>query len=177
MTIQNQKVQIEEAAPAIDLAPLARLIGLALSGLPTDAAFWAGRGDRQAAKAAEQRRRAKLDRSRARQLRDGEEAPALTPADLKLLKAADAIEAKAVKGKRGAPTIRAQASRLRSVVGDAVIARAEARRADLRLAQSVELDAVREGEPADQVLEAKRGQATKRLRTRDGLKLSHERGR
>lgn len=126
--------------------------------------------------AREARRRRRLERDRARQLRDGEDAPALTPADLKALKAADEVEAKAVKGKRGAPSIRAKASRMRSAVGDALIARADARRADLRLAQTVELDAAREGEPADQVLEAKRGQGLKRLRTRDGLKLLHERG-
>lgn len=126
--------------------------------------------------AREDRRRRRLERDRARQLRDGEDAPALSPADLKALKAADDIEAKAVKGKRGAPTIRAQASRLRTVIGDALIARADARRADLRLAQTVELDAAREGEPAADVLEVKRGQGGKRLRTRDGLKLLHERG-
>lgn len=124
----------------------------------------------------EDRRRRRLERDRARQLRDGEDSPALSPADLKALKAADDIEAQAIKGKRGAPSIRAKASRLRTAVGDALIARADARRADLRLAETIELDAAREGEPVAQVLEAKRGQGTKRLRTRDGLKLMHERG-
>lgn len=126
--------------------------------------------------AKEDSRRRRLERDRARCLRDGEDAPGLSAADLKALKAADALEAKAVKGQRGAPGIRAQASRLRSVVGDALIARAEARRADLRLVQTVELDAVREGMAVGEVLETKRGQIGKRLRTRDGLKLLHERG-
>ena len=175
MTFQNKKVRTEDAA-GLDLSPLARLIGLVLSGLPTDAGFWADRGERHASKASDLRRQRRLERERARQLRDGDDAPALSTADLKALKIADAVEATAVKGKRGAPSIRAKASRLRSIVGDAVEARAEARRADLRLAQTVELEAVREGEPADKVLEAKRGQGTKRLRTRDGLKLLHERG-
>lgn len=124
----------------------------------------------------EDRRRRRLERDRARSLRDGEDGAVLSPADLKALKAADDIEAKAVKGQKGAPSIRAQASRLRDAVGSALIARGETRRADLRLAETVELDAAREGEPVDKVLEVKRGEAKKRLRTRDGLKLLHERG-
>lgn len=189
MTFQNQKVQIEEAALGLSLAPLARLIDLVTGKrlpaakvarmLGAALAEIADRHDREPARIAyslELRRRAKLDRSRARQLRDGEDAPALTPSDLKALAVADAVEATAVKGKRGAPAIRAKAGRVRTVVGDAVIARGEARRADLRLAQTIELEAVREGVGSDQVLEARRGERMKRLRTRDGLKLAHERG-
>lgn len=130
----------------------------------------------RAAYAAELRRREKLNRARVRQLRDGEEAPRLSPADLKALRAADAVEALAVPKKRGAPAIRAKAAQMRTAVGEAVAKRAETRRADLRLAQTVALDGEREGVAADQVLEVKRGARTKRLRTRDGLKLLHERG-
>lgn len=187
MIFQVQKVEIEEAG--LDLAPLARLIeritGRRLPAAKAAAALGkalgeiAARHDREPGRVAyslELRRRAKLDRLRARQLRDGEDAPALSPADLKVLGRADAVEARAVKGKRGAPSIRAQAARMRIEVGEAQAARAEARRADLRLAQTVELDAAREGESVDRVLEAKRGGGNKRLRTRDGLKLLHERG-
>lgn len=180
MTIQNQKAQIEEAGEALDLSPLARLIGFVVSRLPTDGDYWASRGDRVAARTTELRRRARLDRGRARQLRDGEDDPAMSPADLKVLAAADRLEAKAaevlpVKGKP-ATKLRAEAGRMRTSVSRSIAARGEARRDDLRLAQTVELDATREGEPVDRVLEAKRGQGDKRLRTRDGLKLMHERG-
>lgn len=124
----------------------------------------------------EARRRARLERDRVRRLRDGEEAPALTTSDLAALKRADLVEASAVKGKRGAPGIRAQASRMRDAIGLSVAARSEARRADLRLAQTVELDAAREGVAVDEVVEVRRGSKVKRLRTRDGLVLLHERG-
>ena len=124
----------------------------------------------------EARRRARLERDRVRRLRDGEEAPALTASDLAALKRADLVEASAVKGKRGAPGIRAQASRMRDAIGMSVAARAEARLGDLRLAQTVELDAAREGVAVDDVVEVKRGSKVKRLRTRDGLVLLHERG-
>lgn len=176
MTIQVQKVQIEETGVALGLSALARVIELVLSGLPTDEAFWASRAVGHSARASELKRRARQERDRVRRLRDGEDEPSLTPADLKALKAADAVEAKAVKGQRGAPSIRATASRMRSSVGAAVAARGEARRADLRLAQTLELEAAREGEPVDQVLEVKRGVKQKRIRTRDGLVLLHERG-
>lgn len=189
MTLQVQKVEIEATAQALDLAPLARLIdrvagrrvpaAKAAAALGAALAVIADRHEREPVRVAyslELRRRAKLDRQRARQLRDGEDAPALSPADLKALGKADAVEAKAVKGKRGAPSIRAKAARMRIEVGEALAVRAETRRADLRLAQTLELDAAREGEPVDRVLEAKRGGGNKRLRTRDGLKLLHERG-
>lgn len=164
-----------EAAVALGLRALGLALDFATSGLPADPEFWAEREARQAARSVEDRRRARLDRNRVRALRDGEEVR-LTQTDLKALAAADAVEAKAVKGKRGAPSIRAQASRIRESVGRTAKARADARRADLRLAQTVELDADREGEPADDVLESRRGQTNRRLRTRDGLKLLHERG-
>ncbi len=126
----------------------------------------------------EVRRRARLERHRAMALRDGEDV-ALTATEVKTLKAAAQMEGGVEKGQRGAPAVRKQAARLRAGVVDAVLARGEARRADLRLAQSIELDAVREGwdvAVAGPVLEAKRGQRDKRLRTRDGLVMLHESG-
>lgn len=124
----------------------------------------------------EERKRRRLERHRAVALRDGEDMPALSAADFRALDAADRLEAKAVKGQRGAPSIRASAARARQAVGKAVVERGEARRADLRLAQTVELDAVREGVEPGQVLDVRRGQATKRLKTRDGLVMLHESG-
>ena len=109
-------------------------------------------------------------------LRDGEDAPRLSPADLKALADADQLEETAVKGKRGAPTIRARAAKARDLIGDRLKASAEARRAEMRLVQTVELDAAREGVGEDTVLERKRGNGDVRVRTRDGLKLLHERG-
>lgn len=191
MTFQVQKVEIEETAQAVDLVPLAWVIALVVRRwrraqarrMVRQMAYAVGliverleREPARIARATELRRLAKLERVRVRQLRDGEDAPRLSDADLKALKAADEVEGKAVKGKRGAPSIRAKAGRMRAAVGVGVMDRADARRADLRLVQTVELDAAREGVPADQVLEVKRGQRDKRLRTRDGLKLAHEKG-
>lgn len=188
MKLQNQKAKIEETAEVLDLGPLVRLLdrvtGRRVPAAKAVEALAAALGEvaerhahepDRVAYSLELRRRAKLERSRIRQLRDGEDAPALTTGDLKALKAADAVEAKAVKGQRGAPSIRAEASRQRDAVGAALIARAEARRADLRLAQTVELEAEREGVAVASVLEAKRGTKQRRLRTRDGLALLHER--
>lgn len=188
MKLQNQKAKIEEMTEALDLGPLARLLDRvtgrrvpAAKAIKALAAALGEIAERHAHEpdrvsyGLELRRRAKLDRSRVRQLRDGDDAPALTSADLKVLKAADAVEAMAVKGQRGAPSIRAEAARRRDAVGDALTARAEARRADLRLAQTIELEAEREGVAVTSVLEAKRGTKQRRLRTRDGLALAHER--
>lgn len=188
MKLQNQKAKIEETAEVLDLGPLVRLLdrvtgrrvpaGKAIKALAAALGEIAERHAHEPDRVAyslELRRRAKLDRSRARQLRDGEDAPALTTADLKALKAADATEAQAVKGQRGAPSIRATAARQRDAVAVALTARAETRRADLRLAQTVELEALREGEAVADVLEVKRGTKQRRLRTRDGLALLHER--
>lgn len=214
MSLQALKVEIEETASVLDLAPFARAVGLKAKAM-TKARRMArrlalaieleGRRRRRAqrmvralgqalgliaerqerepirvAYASELRRREKLDRNRARQLRDGEDAADLTAADLKVLAAADRLEAKAaqvqpVKGKP-ATKVRTEAGRMRTLVAKDRINRTEARRADLRLAQTVDLDAAREGEPADQVLTSKRGEKQRRLRTRDGLKLLHERG-
>lgn len=122
------------------------------------------------------RKKPREDRERARRLRDGEDAPRLSPGDLKALDGADRLEERAVKGKRGAPSIRAAAARQRNLIGERLKASAEARRAEMRLVQTIELDAVREGVAVDAVLERRRGQGDVRIRTRDGLKLLHERG-
>lgn len=191
MTIQIQKRANAEAVEVLDLAPFCRVIELtvarwkrmvarrAVRSLFDALALIADRVAREPnrqAYAATLKRGARSDRLRARQLRDGEDLPPLSPADLKALADADRVEARAVKGQRGAPAIRAQAGRQRNAVGDRIKAAAEARRADMRLAQSVALDAEREGEDPSQVLEKRRGQTQIRLRTRDGLKLIHERG-
>ena len=124
----------------------------------------------------EERKRRRLERHRAVALRDGEDRPPLSPADLKVLADADRLEARAVKGQRRAPSIRAAAARQRDAVGKALIERGEARRAELRLAQTIDLDAAREGVDPNAVLEARRGQVMRRLRTRDGLVMLHESG-
>lgn len=126
--------------------------------------------------AREHRRRARLERHRAMALRDGEDMPSWSPADERALAAADRTEAKAEKGKRGAPALREAARRERERVAADRKARAEAKRAELRLVETVRLDAAREGVAEADVLEARRGQAAKRLKTRDGLKMLHESG-
>lgn len=189
MNIQVQKEEIEEAVEVLDLRPFARLLEvghwLRISARTASVALGEAVGlicarvEREPVRAAhviELRARAKENRRRVRILRDGEEPPKPGPADLKALDRADAVEALAVKGKRGAPAIREEAARQRSAVGDRLKASADARRAEMRLTQTVELDAAREGEVLDRVIEKRRGQTQIRLRTRDGLKLLHERG-
>lgn len=195
MTLQVQKVEIEETVPGLDLGPVARIIELvwarwnrassrrAVRVLSEALGLIADRVEREPvrkAHALELRRREKLERSRVRMLRDGEDDPALTGADLKVLKSADQLQATAaevrpVKGKPAARII-GQAARMRTGVAAGVVARGEARRAALRLAQTVELDAAREGLATDEVIAATRGVKHKRLRTRDGLVLLFERG-
>ena len=124
----------------------------------------------------EHRRRARLERHRAMALRDGEDLPAWSPVDLKTLADADRKEASIAKGQRGAPAVREAARRERDRVAAERKARAEARAGELRLAETVRLEAAREGVAEADVLERKRGQAKPRLKTRDGLKMLHESG-
>lgn len=133
------------------------------------------------------RRRARLERDRARALNAGSQAPALTKGQIKTLAAADVQEAKALavlaKGRLASPLERkaARASiggayRLRDLVG---AGRAEAKAAvedEMRLSEAAQLEALREGGEPDSLIERRRGQAQVRLVTRDGLKLAHERG-
>lgn len=171
-----QAEPFEEGAPTagLDLTAFRRALALVASGLTV--AEGQARLEREGDRVRADRRRRRNERHRAMALRDGEEMPALSAADLKALDAADRLEASAVKGQRGAPSIRARAARQRDAVGAALIERAETRRADLRLAQTIELDAVRAGVEPGQVLEARRGQITRRLKTRDGLVMLHESG-
>lgn len=175
-----QAKQIEDqnsfqAEPSVlDLGPFRRALALVASGLTV--AEGQARLDREDRRLREERKRRRLERHRAVALRDGEDDPALSRADLKALADADAVEAKAKKGQRGAPAIRERAARMRAKVGADVKARGEARRADLRLAQTVDLDAVREGVEPGQVLDRKFGKGMPRLKTRDGLVMLHESG-
>lgn len=188
-------LKIEPAEAALDLGPFVRLLDIWQqdrwmwqANIRSDRAVRAlgnglGRIARQvlrepvrAAHVNALRKKPREDRERARRLRDGEDAPPLSPADLKALADADRLEERAVKGKRGAPSIRAAAAKARDAIGERLKASAEARRAEMRLVQTVELDAVREGVAVDAVLERRRGQGDVRIRTRDGLKLLHERG-
>ena len=194
--IEDQNsLQAEPLERGLNLAPLALVIDRvwvrwarlearrATARLGEALALICARVEREPVRQAEQlaaRKMARLDRHRIKALRDGEDAPALSAAELKVLAAADRLEASAaevrsVKG-RPATRIRAEAGRMRTLISREVSCRGEARRADLRLAQTIELDAAREGLAADQVLEAKRGQTGKRLKTRDGLKMLHESG-
>ena len=188
MAQANQRNEVQDSrqaefeAAGFDLGPLALVLAWAPAAGLVQRRFdrWDARQRREApvraALGRAHRRRAKLDRLRARQLRDGDDAPAWSGPDLKALAAADAVEAQAVKGQRGAPSIRATAAKMREAVADRRAAAHEARRGALRLEQTVALDAGREGVAVGEVVERRRGQGQVRLRTRDGLKLLHERG-
>lgn len=137
----------------------------------------------------EARRRARLDRSRIVAEVRAEAERDLTTADREALAKADALDAEA-----GAIGTRDRAGRLRRTAeqraqagrlqGQAQALRhgVEARRAQTaglgldqrRMGALIELEAAREGEA--EVIEKRRGQKGVRIRTRDGLKLAHERG-
>jgi len=137
----------------------------------------------------EARRRARLDRSRIVAEVRAEADRGLTTADREALAKADALdaEANAIGTRDGAGRLRrtaeqrAQAGRLQGQA-QALRRGVEVRRAQVaglgldqrRLGALVELEAAREGEA--EVIEKRRGQKGVRIRTRDGLKLAHERG-
>lgn len=187
--LKIEALKIEPVDARVHLGPFVRLLdqvsgrsmpaARAVRALGSAMALWCERMEHEPFRRvynASLRAEAKAARERARRLRDGDDAPRLSASDLKALGEADRLEASAVKGQRGAPSIRATAARKRSEIGDRLAASAEARRAEMRLVQTVELDAAREGVAVDEVLERRRGQGDVRVRTRDGLKLLHERG-
>ena len=141
------------------------------------------------ASALEARRRAKQDRVRVVADVRAEAGRGLTEADRRALAEADALEAQAVQiggrdrgGRlRRTATQRAEAGRLQAqalALRNGVSNRRD--QADglalsqRRMSALADLEAGREG--VAEVVEKRRGQAAVRLRTRDGLKLAHERG-
>ncbi len=175
-----QAEPFEEGPPAagLDLGPFRRALALVASGLTL--AEGQARLDREGGRLRADRRRRRLERHRAVALRDGEDEPDWSAAELATLAEADVVEAMAariqsVKGKP-ATAARSQAARMRMTVTRDRAGRASSLRDDLRLTQTIALDAVREGVAADQVLDIRRGQVTRRLKTRDGLVMLHESG-
>lgn len=198
MTIQIQKEDLNHAVE-IDLAGLARVLAFAPAAdlIQARYAAWAkgearcmvralgealalicervAREPARKAYAVEIRRRARLDRDRVRRLNGAMPKAALTKGQMKTLAEADALDAEAATLKGAEKRRKAgEALRMRRLVEAGRTAALVEREDDLRLAETAELDAAREG-VAD-VVEKRRGQTQVRLRTRDGLKLLHERG-
>lgn len=198
MTIQIQKEDLNHAVE-IDLAGLARVLAFAPAADLIQARYdrWAKgearrmvralgealaliceRSEREPARrayAVEVRRRARLDRDRVKRLNGAMPKAALTKGQLKTLAEADALDAKAAQAK-GAERRRlsGEALRMRRLVETGRSVALSEREDDQRLAETAALEAAREGEA--EVVEKRRGQTQVRLRTRDGLKLLHERG-
>lgn len=141
------------------------------------------------ASALEARRRAKLDRVRVVAEVRAEAGRGLTEADRRALSEADALEAQAglIGGRDSAGRLRrttaqrAEAGRMQAralTLRNEVSARQGLANgtalAQRRMSALVDLEASREG--VAEVVEKRRGQTGVRLRTRDGLKLAHERG-
>jgi len=156
------------------------------TGAPEGQLVQFGPAARARAKAAELRKRAKLDRHRIAALNDGQEVAAPTKAQAKALKDADALEAKAraalIRPDR-TPVMRqtalADLGRAYGMRHAVETERAKAlaeRQAAIRMAEAQTLDALREGDEPGSLVEKRRGQVQPRLRARDGLKLLHERG-
>lgn len=198
MTIQIQKEDLNHAVE-IDLAGLARVLAFAPAADLIQARYdrWAkgearrmaralgaalalicersAREPVRAAYAVEVRRRARLDRDRVKRLNGAMPKAALTKGQIKTLAEADALDAKAAQAK-GAERRRlaGEALRMRRLVETGRSVALAEREDDQRLAETAALEAAREGEA--EVVEKRRGQTQVRLRTRDGLKLLHERG-
>lgn len=198
MTIQIQKEDLNHAVE-IDLAGLARVLAFAPAADLIQARYdrWSkgearrmaralgaalalicersAREPVRAAYAVEVRRRARLDRDRVKRLNGAMPKAALTKGQIKTLAEADALDAKAAQAK-GAERRRlaGEALRMRRLVETGRSVALAEREDDQRLAETAALEAAREGEA--EVVEKRRGQTQVRLRTRDGLKLLHERG-
>lgn len=198
MTIQIQKEDLNHAVE-IDLAGLARVLAFApaadlmqrrydrwakaeaarqVRALGAALALICERMDREPARmayAVEVRRRARLDRDRVRRLNGAMPKAALTKGQRKTLAEADALDAQAGQAKGSERRrLAGEALRMRRLVETGRSVALSEREDDQRLAETAALEAGREGE-AD-VVEKRRGQTQVRLRTRDGLKLLHERG-
>lgn len=147
------------------------------------------REPQRAAYTVQARRRAKLDRQRVLAQAAADAQASLTAAARAALAMADDLDAEAARigtpdkagrmrrtaaERKRVAALQAQALAVRSGVE-----RRQARSGDLssgerRLREAASLEALREGE--QEVVEKRRGQAQVRLKTRDGLKLLHERG-
>lgn len=198
MTIQIQKEDLNHAVE-IDLAGLARVLAFApaadlmkrrydrwakaeatrqVRALGAALALICERMEREPARVAyavEVRRRARLDRDRVRRLNGAMPKAALTKGQRKTLAEADALDAKAAQAKGSERRrLAGEALRMRRLVETGRSVALSEREDDQRLAETAALEAGREGEA--EVVEKRRGQTQVRLRTRDGLKLLHERG-
>ena len=198
MTIQIQKEDLNHAVE-IDLAGLARVLAFApaadlmqrrydrwanaeaarqVRALGAALALICERMEREPARAAyavEVRRRARLDRDRVRRLNGAMPKAALTKGQRKTLAEADALDAQAAQAKGSERRrLAGEALRMRRLVETGRSVALSEREDDQRLAETAALEAGREGEA--EVVEKRRGQTQVRLRTRDGLKLMHERG-
>lgn len=135
------------------------------------------------------RRRAKLDRSRIAEQVQAEAVRDLNGEDVAALVNADQLEARAAvigtadktgrmrrtaQERKAAASLRAQALALRTGVERRRARAMGLSRTEQHMREIAALETLREGE-AD-VIETTRGQAQRRVRTRDGLKLIHERG-
>lgn len=198
MTIQIQKEDLNHAVE-IDLAGLARVLAFApaadlmqrrydrwakaeaarqVKALGAALALICERMEREPARlayAVEVRRRARLDRDRVRRLNGAMPKAALTKGQRKTLAEADALDAQAGQAKGSERRrLAGEALRMRRLVETGRSVALAEREDDQRLAETAALEAGREGEA--EVVEKRRGQTQVRLRTRDGLKLLHERG-
>lgn len=132
------------------------------------------------------KRRARLERHRVCALNDGHARPALSKEQGRTLKEADALEARGLavltkdrdettrSERRAAKADVAKARAMRKPIESELAQTVTVREDHKRLAEAADLDAEREDVEAGKVIDRARGQV--RIRTRDGLKLLHERG-
>jgi len=200
--VRNEQDQAQEGwnEGGLDLGPLAFVLSVAPAGrvVPARYAFWARSAARRqvraladamaevagrveaepgsAARRAEVRRRQRLERARAAALAEGLTPPPLTPAEVAQAERLAQRLAKVKKGERGAPVARAQVAQGLKAIEATRAERVRAREDEVRRTETVRLEALRAGVGEAEVVDRPRGDPRIRLRTRDGLKLLHERG-
>lgn len=199
MNIQVQKEVETASGEAIDLGAFSAVLDLttgrkvparrAVRALASAIAEIGYRVDHEPARVAgltAAKRRARLERHRVCALNDGQTRPVLSKEQGRTLNEADALEARGLAvltkdrdkttraERRAAKADVAKARALRKPIESELAQTATVREDHKRLAETVTLDGDREAVEAGRVIDRARGQV--RIRTRDGLKLMHERG-
>lgn len=196
---QNQ-TQRDWSETTLDLNPLAFVLSVAPAGRVVQAryAFWAKSAARRQVRAlgealaevagrierepdrraydARVRRQAQRAAARAVALAEGLEPAPLTPPEAAQAERLARRLGEVKKGDRGAPVARAQVTQELKAIEATRAARNRARENERHRVETVRLEAARAGVSEAEVIDRQRGTAHIRLRTRDGLKLLHERG-
>jgi len=197
---EQDQTQGDWSETRLDLNPLAFVLSVAPAGRVVQAryAFWAKSAARRQVRALGEalaevairverqpelrarverlRRQAERAKARAVALADGLEPAPLTPAEAAEAERLARRLGEVKNGERSAPVARAQVAQDLRAIEAKRVERTRMGEDARRRAETVRLEAARAGVPESEVVDRQRVAAYSRLRTRDGLKLLHERG-